>query len=54
MHFIEQMFHIAPDGGTGILELAIAVVFVMFPLGVWALRTKRRHDASRVRESVRG
>jgi len=45
MHFIEQIFHIAPDGGTGILELVIALVFVMFPLGVLALRTKRRRDA---------
>jgi len=41
MHFIEQIFHIAPDGGTGLVESAIALVFVMFPLAVLALRMKR-------------
>jgi hypothetical protein len=45
MHFIEQIFHIAPDEGTGLVESAIALVFVMFPLAVLELRMKRRRDS---------
>ena len=45
MHFIEQICHIAPDGGTGILESAIALVFVMFPLAIVAMRMKRARNS---------
>jgi hypothetical protein len=41
MHFVEQIFQIAPDGGTGLVESAIAFVFMIFPLAVVALRMKR-------------
>jgi hypothetical protein len=41
MHFIEEVFHVAPDGGTGVLELTLALVFLMLPLAVMALRRKR-------------
>ena len=45
MHFIEQIFYIAPDRGTGLLELAIELVLVIFPLGFLLLRMKRGRDA---------
>jgi hypothetical protein len=38
MDFIEQMFRIAPDGGNGLTELAIVMVCVFVPLGVYWLR----------------
>lgn len=38
MDFIERIFHIAPDGGTGYLELAIALVCVLLPGAVLLLR----------------
>ena len=41
MDFIEQIFHVAPDGGTGILEWAIVLVFFIVPLAAMALRRKR-------------
>jgi hypothetical protein len=41
MHFIEQIFHIAPDGGTGTLELAIGFLLVMIPVALVTLRIKR-------------
>ena len=28
MHFIEQLFGFAPDGGSGLLELALLTLFV--------------------------
>ena len=28
MHFIEQLFGFAPDGGSGLLELVLLMVFV--------------------------
>lgn len=43
MDFIEQIFHVAPDGGTGVLELAIALVFLAIPAAVVVLRKKRSH-----------
>jgi hypothetical protein len=41
MHFIEDMFHVAPDAGNGTLELAIMLAFLMLLLAVVALRIKR-------------
>lgn len=40
MDFIEQIFHIAPDGGTGILELSILALLSLVPLAVFALGIK--------------
>jgi hypothetical protein len=31
MDFIERIFHISPDGGTGVLELAIAFALLVIP-----------------------
>lgn len=38
MDFIERLFHIAPDGGTGYLELSIALVCALLPGAVLLLR----------------
>jgi hypothetical protein len=42
MDFIERMFRIAPDSGDGLTELAIVLVCVFVPLGVYWLRRGRR------------
>jgi hypothetical protein len=41
MDFLERIFHVAPDGGTGSLELAILFVLLAFPIAVALLRRKR-------------
>ena len=41
MDFIERIFHVAPDGGTGFLELASGLVILIAPL-VAAVRRKKR------------
>jgi hypothetical protein len=38
MDFIEQIFHVAPDGGSGHLEIAIVLLLVVAPLAVLAFR----------------
>jgi hypothetical protein len=44
--FIERIFHVAPDGGTGSLELAILLVLVIFPLVVLMFRKNRARRPS--------
>ncbi len=39
MDFIERIFHIAPDGGTGLLELAIVLALIVL-LAVVSLRRR--------------
>jgi hypothetical protein len=41
MDFVERIFHVAPDGGTGSLELAIIFVLLAFPIAVALLRGAR-------------
>jgi hypothetical protein len=41
MDFVERILHIAPDGGTGSLELAIMFVLLAFPIAVTLLRKRR-------------
>ncbi|MGH9604880.1 MAG: hypothetical protein ACRD3N_04185 [Terracidiphilus sp.] len=41
MDFIERLFHVAPDGGSGLLELAIMLVFLIVPVTVVVLRKRR-------------
>lgn len=41
MNFIERIFHVAPDGGTGSLEMAIILVLLAFTIAVALLRKKR-------------
>jgi len=42
MDFIERVFHIAPDGGTGTLEFAFLLVLIVVPLATLAWFQKRR------------
>jgi hypothetical protein len=48
MDFIEGIFHVAPDGGTGSLELAILLVLVIFPLAVLMFRKNRARKPSQI------
>jgi hypothetical protein len=41
MDFIERIFHVAPDGGTGLLELAIVLALIV----LLAVVTVRRQSA---------
>ena len=40
MDYIERLFHIAPDGGTGFLELGILIALLLIPLAVFGLRRR--------------
>jgi hypothetical protein len=42
MDFIERIFHIAPDGGTGTLELSLLIVFLVAPIAVTMVVRRRR------------
>lgn len=42
MDFIERLFHIAPDGGNGMLEGALLAAALLVSLAVTAARTSRR------------
>jgi hypothetical protein len=46
MKIIEQLFHISPDQGTGLMEVAFFVVLVAVPLLCAALRNKSKRSAS--------
>jgi LPXTG-motif cell wall-anchored protein len=46
MHFIEQLFGISPDAGTGTTELLYgAVVAVLLIFAGWYVSRRRRHAA---------
>jgi hypothetical protein len=38
MDFIERIFHVAPDGGSGLLEMAILLVVLVAPFAVVVFR----------------
>ena len=42
MDFIEAVFHIAPDGGSGLTELTILLVCLFVPFCILRLRRARR------------
>ena len=45
MDFIERLFHIAPDGGNGITELAIVLICGLAPLAAnWLSKRLRRRS----------
>jgi hypothetical protein len=48
MDLIERIFHVAPDGGNGMLELLILLLSVSVPLGVRWLRVRRRRASDAV------
>lgn len=43
MDFIERLFHIAPDRGSGLLELAITLTLLLVPTVVVFSRRAKRH-----------
>jgi hypothetical protein len=45
MNFIEQIFHVSPDNGTGALEVTILIVLLIVPVVFAVLRT--RHTSKR-------
>ena len=45
MDFIERIFHIAPDGGTGAMELAIVLLLVINSLAAAMLRKRRSRSS---------
>jgi hypothetical protein len=45
MDFIERVFHVAPDGGTGFLELASGLVILIALLVAAVFRNKRSCSA---------
>ncbi|MGA2649611.1 MAG: hypothetical protein ABSF28_03770 [Terracidiphilus sp.] len=46
MDFIEKVFHIAPDGGTGVTELAFFIVLVL-AMGLVVRRREQKHARKR-------
>lgn len=46
MDFIERLFHVAPDGGNGMTELAILFVVFLVPAAIYWLRKRRRRRAA--------
>ena len=41
MNFIEQIFHVSPDNGTGALEATILIVVLIAPIVFAVLRGRR-------------
>lgn len=48
MDFIERIFHISPDHGSGALELTILLILVVIPIGVAAFRSAMRRRTDQV------
>jgi hypothetical protein len=46
MNFIEHMFHVSPDNGTGLTEIILFAVLVAAPLLFVRLRRKSKRPAS--------
>jgi hypothetical protein len=46
MHLIEEIFNVAPDGGSGLLELAIAFMFLILTLIPAVIRRRVRRRCS--------
>lgn len=48
MDWIEKVFHISPDGGTGLTELAFFLVFVLaIAVYTWSRRARRARKPQR-------
>jgi hypothetical protein len=41
MYFIEQIFRVSPDNGTGMLETTILIVVLVIPIAFALLRMRR-------------
>jgi len=47
MDFIERIFHISPDHGSGVLESTILLTLLLIPIAVALLRSRlKRQNAS--------
>jgi hypothetical protein len=42
MDFIERIFHVAPDGGSGALEWLMVLAFIVLPLLSYLFLKRRR------------
>ena len=49
MNFIERIFHIAPDGGTGTLELSFLMVVLIVPIAALMVARRRRARSSQAK-----
>jgi hypothetical protein len=49
MDFIERIFHLSPDGGTGSLELAILLAVIAIPVTIVLLRRRRLDERTWLR-----
>lgn len=47
MDFIERIFHLSPDHGSGVLEATILVIVFVLPIAVAVLRTSLKRHAER-------
>lgn len=45
MQFIEEIFHVAPDGGSGILEMSIVMALLSIPTVIFAVRRRAKRNA---------
>jgi hypothetical protein len=44
MDYLERLFHIAPDGGNGLFEVAISMALLLVPIALLAARRKSKLD----------
>jgi hypothetical protein len=42
MDFVERIFHLSPDGGSGALELAITFAVFVIPMVAATIRRRQR------------
>jgi hypothetical protein len=43
MDFIERLFGVSPDGGSGSLELTLFIIPILIAYGIWSWHKRRRH-----------
>lgn len=51
MDFIERLFHIAPDGGTGMLEVTIVLILIFIPAAILSVKRNRARRTRSVQPS---
>jgi hypothetical protein len=47
MDFIERIFHLAPDNGSGVLEAVILVAGLVIPIAIAIIRNSRKRSLVR-------
>jgi ABC-type phosphate transport system permease subunit len=48
MYFIERVFHLSPDHGSGVLEATILLTLFLIPIAIAIFRTSTKRHAHRV------